>query len=491
MKKVFPLLLMLCFASAEVFSEVTLDRVFSSCMVLQQQKPVVFFGTASPGEDVTVEFAEKKITAKAGNDGVWRTVFPAMPADLTARTVTVSGGGKKIVLKDVLVGEVWFCSGQSNMALFIGRKYVRGRSVFNCEEEVKNADHPCLRYAYQRYAASGKACPARYMWSSRWLVCKPDRAFFFSAAAYFFGRELQRELKIPVGLIVAAAGASRIQAWIPDDCLDGLGPESKALRKFKAAGAEIPEATPPQKLPPGSLFNGMAAAWTKLPVRGVVWYQGESNHGEKRYGALLERLITSWRGKWNDPEMPFLLVQLAGFDRAHAADWDKLDPNTDNGWALIREFQRSMLKLPHVGLATAVDIGECDNIHPGNKLDVGLRLALEAKRMVYGRKIVSRGPLFKAVSPEGNRIRVSFDNAEGLRTADGKSPRAFAVAGADGRFFRADAVIDGDTVVLSAPQVASPLRVRYAYAGFRGDLNLRNAAGLPAYPFDSAFGGVR
>lgn len=482
---------MFCFAAAQVFSEVTLDNVFSSCMVLQQQKPVAFFGTASPGEAVTVEFAGRKICAKAGSNGCWRTVFPAMPGDLTARTVVVSGGGKEIVLKNVLVGEVWFCSGQSNMALFIGRKYVRGRSVFNCEEEVKNADHPYIRYAYQRYAAAGEARPARYMWSSRWLECKPDRAFFFSAAAYFFGRELQRDLNVPIGLIVAAVGASRIQAWIPDDCFGGLEPEGEALRKFKAAGTELPESTPSPELPPGSLFNGMAAAWTKLPVRGVVWYQGEANSGEKRYGVLLERLITGWRRKWGDPEMPFLLVQLAGYDRAHAADWHKLDPNTDNGWALIREFQRSLLKLPHVGLATAVDIGECDNVHPGNKSDVGHRLALEAKRMVYGRKIVSRGPLFKTVRPEGNRIRASFDNAGGLCTADGKSPRAFAVAGADGRFFRADAEIDGDTVVLSAPQVAAPLRVRYAYAGFRGDLNLRNAAGLPAYPFDSAFGSVR
>lgn len=481
-KKFFRYFLLFLLAVPALYgADVKIDRIYSSYMVIQQQRPVNFSGTADPGKVVTVEFAGKKVSAETGSDGKWQVTFPAMKASFTPRQVVITGGSKPIILKEVLVGEVWFCSGQSNMALMIGRKYVRGQSVYDCENVVKNAVHPHLRYAFQRYNPALEPQEVSYQWSSRWIQCKPEKAFFFSATAYFFARELIKELKVPVGVIVAAAGATRIQSWIPDDSFSGIEPEAGNIIKIKNS------AKPETARMPGALFNGMVHPWTKLPVRGVLWYQGEANSGKDqlRYYPLHKRLIESWRKKWNDPQMPFLIVQLAGHDRGNSANWQKVDPNKFNGFALIRDIQQRMLEVPGVGLVTAIDIGDCDNVHPGNKLDVGIRLSLEARRMVYGEKIVSRGPLFKSAKPEKGRIRVTFDNAAGLKTSDGKAPNGFAVAGKDRKFYWAKAVIDGETVIVSAPQVKNPKYVRYAYVGYRGDLNLRNGANLPAFPFTS------
>ena len=234
-----------------------------------------------------------------------------------------------------------------------------------------------------------------------------------------------------------------------------------------------------------NLYNGMVDAWTKLPVRGVIWYQGCSNAGQPHYYLLHKALIADWRAKWNNPDMPFIIVQLAGFDPGHKDNWRTADATNVSGYALTRDIQQQMLNIPNVGLACAIDIGEAANIHPANKQDVGKRLALEAERIAYGKDIVSRGPLFVSATPEGGAMRVSFRHAEGLKTSDGKAPGAFAVAGTDKRFVWADAKIDGDTVVVSSPKVPNPKYVRYGYAGYRGDCNLQNGAGLPAYPFRS------
>jgi sialate O-acetylesterase len=236
----------------------------------------------------------------------------------------------------------------------------------------------------------------------------------------------------------------------------------------------------------GALYNSMVASWTKLPIRGVIWYQGCSNAGKKHYYVLHKRLIQSWRAKWNKREMPFLIVQLAGFEPSKANTWRTADATNVSGYALTRDIQQEMLKIKNVGLACAIDIGEAANIHPANKQDVGLRLALEAQRIAYGKKIVSRGPLFKEAKTEGNSIRVFFYNAEsGLATKDNQPVGAFAIAGADKKFVWAKAVIDGSTVVVSSPKVKNPKYVRYAYAGYRGDCNLQNKDALPAYPFTS------
>lgn len=664
----------LAFLAADAVADLKVDPVFSSNMVLQQERPIAFFGSADPGSSVTVEFNGKKVTAKAGKDGEWRAGFPAVKAGETAYTVRISDGKKSVTLNDVLVGEVWFCSGQSNMQMPIGKVFRRGWSAENCEEEVRNATDPQIRYAFQRLVASQTdRLPARYSQANGWVKCSPAVAHYFSAAAYFFGRKLRQDLKVPIGLVNASWGGTRIEPWISEEGYKKAGldreagqierfkmtPEEKkafeakeqerfsremaawypnfekaeAAAKSKAAGwaepgfddsawkgwnnqdrynkfvvrwyrmkFDLPKAMQNQKvrlslgkvgetadvylngkriggwkpfdaekskkisqvlpadafLPggnviavrtenffnssttnnmnrirqarlstgkagfalnkwvqadeynakqqpiagkraprfidipyknhqfPGALYNGMTDAWTKLPVRGVIWYQGCSNAGQQHYYPLHKALIADWRAKWNNPEMPFLIVQLAGYEPARAKNWKSSDPNRPSGYALTRDIQQQMLKIPNVGLACAIDIGEAANIHPANKQDVGRRLALEAERIAYGKKIVSRGPLFRSAKEEKGALRVSFDNAEGgLKTSDGKAPNGFAVAGADKKFVWADAKIDGETVLVSSPSVPAPKFVRYAYVGYRGDCNLRNQADLPAYPFRS------
>ena len=664
--------------AAGAFAAVKLDTVFSSNMVLQQQKPIAFFGTADPGAEVKVQFDGKTVTAKAAPDGSWKADFPAMKAGSTPYTVTVSDGKNTIELKDVLIGEVWFCSGQSNMQMPIGQKFRRGWSALNCEQEVANAKYPEIRYAFQTLVPSHNVpLPARYKPASGWVKCSPETAHYFSAVSYFFGRKLYQDLKVPIGLINASWGGTRIEPWISQEGYKAFGPagdlklveqfkidaaakkayEEKEAKRFadgmkawhplfEAAGADArakartwsdadfddsawtpaseafprtytvrwfrlkfnlpknlrgktvtfklnkvaekadlwlngkriggwnaddPESAksvnitlkPDQldqtaanvlairgeyfhgiacrgqlrtllragaslsagparialakgwkmsdefscspaktgkKTAPlsiqvpyqshqfqSNLYNGMVAAWTRLPVRGVIWYQGCSNNGRIHYYPLHKTLIADWRARWNNPEMPFLIVQLAAFEPARAKTWQTADPNQPSGYPLTRDIQqRMMIELPNVGLACAIDIGEPANIHPANKQDVGKRLALEAERIAYGKNIVSRGPLFESAKPEGNAIRVTFKYADnGLKTSDGKAPGAFAVAGADGKFVWAEAKIDGKTVLVSSPKVKEPKFVRYAYAGYRGDCNLQNAEGLPAYPFRS------
>ena len=652
-----------------------LDPVFSSGMVLQQQKPIAFFGTADPGEKIRVTFGPLTREAVPDDRGAWRVEFPAMKADGRSHEITFTGNSATRKLSDVLLGDVWFCSGQSNMELPIGITYRRGMCLPDCREVAAAARDPKLRYALQRKAAAhGFTCRAVHDLGKGWSRCTPAAAPRFSAVAYFFGKALREELKIPIGLIVAARGGTRIEPWISPDGIRraGLEKELQLLRQFdwpprkqaeyeqetfarfrrdlktwlpsfrqrtgdgeakftgwlepdydetgwenwnqklchthllvrryrvkfdlpsalqqkelllkvfktgesaavflngqrvggwepsdpeekKNLSCRIPadrfrargnvlairteQFFPPQspanmsnlrqtrlvlnrelliptgwkqkdefalalrdagksapplfpQIPyrdvrafPGLLYNGMVAPWTRLPVRGIIWYQGESNAGDPRYLPQLRALIADWRSRWKEPELPFLLVQLAGYAPAHARDWRELDPNQPSRLALTRDIQQRMMELPGVGVATAMDIGEADNIHPPEKREVGRRLVLEALRMVYGRAVVSRGPLFRSAAREGNALRVRFDYAAGgLKTGDGKAPNGFAVAGRDGHFLPARAAIDGETVLASAPEVSEPEFVRYAYADFRGDCNLQNQAGLPAYPFRS------
>lgn len=661
--------------SAGAFADLKVDPVFSSNMVLQQQKPIAFFGTADKGDEITVEFNGQAVSAKVNENGKWRAEFPAMEASSMNRNVRITDGKKVVELKDILIGEVWFCSGQSNMQMPIGAKFKRGWSAQNCEQEVADAKYPEIRYAFQRLVSShNQLRPAVYERANGWVKCDPSVAHYFSATAYFFGRKLHQDLKVPVGLINASWGGTKMEPWISDEGYTAAGIESdlKQIHRFRmdadekkvfeaneanrfadqmtvwhllfeAAGklaktdaqgwsaadfndsaweAAKPQQTPkyvarwyrksfelPQNMKgktihfamnkcgekadvylngkriagweanvpeskkiirlnlpasewnqdgknvlairgeyfynwqsrgqmeniinranlfvgkarqslyggwkmkdefsctaketagkkvPGfiyvpyktsqfqsNLYNGMVDAWTKLPVRGVIWYQGCSNAGQPHYYLLHKALIADWRAKWNNPEMPFIIVQLAGYDPGRQNNWATADATNVSGYALTRDIQQQMLNIPNVGLACAIDIGEAANIHPANKQDVGKRLALEAERIAYGKDIVSRGPLFVSATPEGDAMRVNFLYADGLKTSDGKAPGAFAVAGADKRFVWADAKIDGNSVVVSSPKVPNPKYVRYGYAGYRGDCNLQNGADLPAYPFRS------
>jgi len=504
-----------------LFAAFSLDPVFSSNMVLQQNAPIAFFGQATPGAAVTVDFAGATLATIADFQGGWRVVFPAREASHDVLSVTISSEGEKIELANILIGDVWLCSGQSNMEMPIAKAFKRGWSAQNCEEEVANANYPEIRYADQKNRLSylKPRQDATYAFGDGWVVCTPDIAHKFSATAYFFIRKIYLDLKIPCGLINATWSGTRIQPWISQEGyenanlqkeLDDIAAKTitattvaqrtaeytKAVEEYKKKLAELPEDEKKNlkeparlRLPPSdaqffsNLYNGMVAPWTKLPIKGVIWYQGCSNAGDKRYYLLHKAMIADWRQKWNSPALPFILVQLASFGGPE--NWQDI-PTADAPYAVIRDMQARLISDPNVGIACAIDIGERTNIHPANKQEVGRRLALEAERIAYGMDIVSRGPMLDKIQVEGKTVRVFYKYAyNGLKTTDGDAPHAFAIAGEDGKFVKADAKIDGNTVVVSAPEIDNPVFVRYAYAAFRGDCNLENTEGLAAYPFRS------
>ncbi len=684
----------LCFAAAlalllvacsgippeQMAQKVATHKVFGSHMVLQRGRPIVISGLADPGMYVKVEFAGKTVWAKTGVDGEWNAKFPEMKAG-GPYTLIVSGRDitKTEHFNDILIGDVWMCSGQSNMQMPVdsGRAFWR---VQNCGQEVSNANYPMIRL-YQVSQRTSPTAPVSEIKGSGWMLCSPETVKNFSAAGYFFGRELYKDQKVPIGLINSSWGGTRIEPWISEKTFQSAGREKEVgmihdarindgkmkksraeqlaavEKKFQAwkksfdqfapeksaaavhwknadyddsswskaqfpAGFDadkdgvawfrtsfrIPESWAGKSLTlnlgalddcdetffngvkvgstgtdvpnywskkrvyqvpgnlvragknvlairitdyfgdggimdtpkmlsvqcgkekitldkdwkyrlefsvdhkkigprpaiveeisagspqfPSTLFNAMISPWLKVPIRGAIWYQGCSNAGSMDYYPLHKLLIQDWRRAWNNPEMPFIVTQLSGF-QAHRpknrlADdfWVNLSASASAPYALTREIQAEMLNLPNVGLAVTMDIGDHSDIHPGNKQLVGYRLAKEAERISYGSKEISRGPMFKSMKVSGNKVRVVFSNVgKGLTTSDGRRPGAFAIAGADGNFVWAEnTAIDGDSVIVSSAKVKNPKAVRYAWTQYRGDVNLQNKDGFPAVPFRS------
>ena len=652
-------------APAENFA---LHKVYSDHMVLQRDREIRISGTAEPGGEVSIEFAGEKRTATAGADGVWRALFPAMKAG-GPHSMTVSGKNAALKLEDILIGEVWVCSGQSNMAFTT-------RSARNAEAELAGAaNQPKLRLlSVNRRISTGKIAPD--VETMGWELCTPRSAAGFSAIGYFFGRDLARDLDIPVGMINSTWGGTPIESWISaagyadaglDDLADraaGLpktgyaevlktrgkalvewekkffGDHADAVRaaagwakdplpepekwktvtvpanlssygidrngvfwlrktvnipeelagkdldlslstiddcdevffngeKVGATGIDTPQywsvlrhypvpgrlvragantvavrvidhafdggiggnarnlylgtgttriplagddwkmrpefllekdfpvrpgaPTDPALYHPASLYNAMIAGLQRFPVRGVLWYQGEGNTGNaKLYARTFPALIESWRKEWNDPGQIFIFAQLSSLE-ANAprhqplpADfYEKLQPRESN-WAALRESQSSVLRLPNTGMAVTTDVGDPVDIHPTDKQTVARRMRMEALRLAYGRRdLVSSGPQYAGMKVEGNRIRVSFTGTGSGLVARGGALRRFAVAGKDGVFRWAKAEIDGDTVVVSSPEVPEPVAVRYAWDNNPIDANLFNREGFPASGFRS------
>lgn len=652
-------------APAENFA---LHKVYSDHMVLQRDREIRISGTAEPGGEVSIEFAGEKRTATAGADGVWRALFPAMKAG-GPHSMTVSGKNAALKLEDILIGEVWVCSGQSNMAFTT-------RSARNAEAELAGAaNQPKLRLlSVNRRISAGKIAPD--VETMGWELCTPRSAAGFSAIGYFFGRDLARDLDIPVGMINSTWGGTPIESWISaagyadaglDDLADraaGLpktgyadvlktrgkalvewekkffGDHADAVRaaagwakdplpepekwktvtvpanlssygidrngvfwlrktvnipeelagkdldlslstiddcdevffngeKVGATGIDTPQywsvlrhypvpgrlvragantvavrvidhafdggiggnarnlylgtgttriplagddwkmrpefllekdfpvrpgaPTDPALYHPASLYNAMIAGLQRFPVRGVLWYQGEGNTGNaKLYARTFPALIESWRKEWNDPGQIFIFAQLSSLE-ANAprhqplpADfYEKLQPRESN-WAALRESQSSVLRLPNTGMAVTTDVGDPVDIHPTDKQTVARRMRMEALRLAYGRRdLVSSGPQYAGMKVEGNRIRVSFTGTGSGLVARGGALRRFAVAGKDGVFRWAKAEIDGDTVVVSSPEVPEPVAVRYAWDNNPIDANLFNREGFPASGFRS------
>ena len=412
-------------------ADVTISSAFGRGMVLQQAMPLPIWGWADAGEKVSVRLDQATQTCTAASDGSWRVVFPAMRADGAVHRI-VATGKNTVTLDEILVGEVWIGSGQSNMARPVGKT-----------PEVE-ATQPQIRLLHvpPRYEKT----PSRDV-VAHWAVCSPETVAEFSAVLFYFGARLREELKLPIGLISVSRGSTAIEQFLP----------------------------PPK---PGPLFNGSIAPLVPVAMRGIVWYQGEANvmAGDGLgYAPKMRAVIEGCRKEWGR-DFPFYLVQIAPLKNYQP---DLLPP--------LWEAQAASLKIPLTGLAATTDLaGNLTNIHPANKKDVGLRLALWALVKDYGRTdLVYSGPLFKTMRVEGNRARIFFHHASGgLKSRDGAVLTEFQIAGADGNFVPAEATIDGETVVVGAAGIASPARVRFGWHN-AANPNLVNAAGLPAFPFHS------
>lgn len=664
--------------NAEKFA---VNNIYGSHMVLQRDEPIRIVGTAEAGKCVKVTIAGNSVNATANKDGVWEAVLPAMQAG-GPYTVVVTGaaGAKPVSFDDVLIGEVWLCSGQSNMQMPVW-SFGPFWSSKNGKEEAKRANYPEIRlYNTTRIVSPGVERSA--ITGSGWLVCSPETVKDFSALGFYFGRQLFRDLKIPIGLIHSSWGGTRIEPWISkagfesinrtaelaqirtaedpqsinkekarlkamrdkadaafnawykkfhaayaaetkaaadwknpgydvstwetvkvpgvidpeidgvvwfrrdvelpaswagkdlrlslgaiDDCdetffngvkVGGIGPDTpnyweykrmytipgklvkagkntiavrvidtfgnggfgspanliyiqcgsdiaqrigldgnwKSKLEFKVDSKKIgprPTVTANYALSssqfPATLYNAMVAPWTVYPIRGVIWYQGESNAGAYQdYMKLFPQLIKDWRAKWHNPTMPFVFVQLSAFERhtprIRLVDdfWKNRQP-ADSNWAMLREVQTATLNVPNTGMAVSIDIGDHSDIHPADKQTLGYRVAREAERLVYGRKGVTAGPMYESMKIEGDKIRLGFTNVGQGLYVKGKKLNCFAIAGKDGKFVWANARVEGNSVLVWADSVKHPVAVRYAWASYPGEPNLYNLDGFPACPF--------
>lgn len=495
----FPLLLALFIPLTAAQAAVKLPSIFTDHMVLQRDKAVPIWGKAVPGEEVVVEFAGQKKSAKADAKGKWTIKLDAMPANATPQVLKAGN----VAVQDVLVGEVWLASGQSNMEWEMQMKP-------DSQADIPNTTHPNLRLIE---VPKTIALTPQDDVPARWARSSPESAASFSAVGYYFGLKLHQELKVPVGIILSAWGGTRIEPWtslegfdaVPelkvftDDTrarLPGSAPYRSVHEKYladieawsKNARAALAKQNAVPTLPvqpatwelnqgtPTSLYNAMIHPLVPFAIRGTIWYQGESNHEEGFvYTAKTKALLATWRSVFQQPELPFYFVQIA--------PWQYGNEDVE----ILPQFwqaQRECLKIPHTGMAVISDIGEVADIHPAHKKEVARRLSLWALAKTYGRsEIDPNGPLYASHSVEGAAIRVQFDHAaSGLASRDGKPLTHFEIAGRDGIFHAAEAKIDGDSVLLTSAAVTEPRRARFAWNKLAIP-NLMDKDGLPATAF--------
>jgi len=637
MKKIVFLLALLNLVALTAFCQVKLPSVISDGMILQRDSPLKIWGWASPGEKVTVQFDQKKYTAKTGSNGKWQVILPAMPADGATHTLTFKGKNT-VTVNDVLLGDVWFCSGQSNM--------VHQMNIHDVTyaRDIEEANFPHIRQFWVPNITNLVA-PAEELPSGEWVPAIGDKVRPFSAVAYFFAEALYQKYRIPIGIVNASWGGTPIEAWISEEGFRNFDDVLPVLRKNKdtayvhqtnrtAAQANPPrpsndpglKSTPqwfqpayqpkgwkpvnipgywedqgirnldgvvwyrkeievpasmtgkeagvwlgrivdadelyingqrvggfgymypqrrykvaPDVLKPGknlvvvrvtnyggkggfvpdkpyclfagsdtldlkgtwhykvgevfepagpkpqaiamqnqpaALYNAMVHPLINYNIKGILWYQGESNTARpEEYDALLPALISDWRTRWENPELPFIFAQLPGF-----MEYNYLP--AESNWARHREATLKGLKVPHTAMTVNIDLGEWNDVHPDNKKDVGTRMALAARKLAYNENLIYSGPIYRSASLEGSRITISFDHTgSGLITSDGEAPAEFAIAGADKKFRWAQARIEGDRVVVWHDEIPAPRYVRYAWADNPVNPNLYNREGLPASPF--------
>ena len=486
----------LCAAPAQ--AEVKLNPLFSSGMVLQRNTEVPVWGTATKGELVTVRFQDQTLTATAGKDGDWKVRLLNLKAG-GPYALTVKGENT-LEVPNVLVGEVWLCSGQSNMAFAL-------QQATSASRHIAESRNPSIRLFQVGFNPSDT--PQKEV-KGQWVECGPESAARFSAVAHFFGRDLQKALGVPVGLIQSAVGGTPAEAWSSRGTLEG-NPEFKgilntyaqavknypqakeqydaAVVKYKEAAAEAKRqgttAPRPPQVPygpenprrPSCLYNGMIAPVAPYAIRGAIWYQGESNASRAaEYRTLYPAMIQNWRDDWGRGNFPFLGVQLAPFK--------KIAPQPqESDWAELREAQLLATRtMPKVGMAVITDVGEEDDIHPRQKEPVGARLALLARRIAYGEKVAASGPEYDTMRVEDGRIVLKFKNTGGGLVAKDGPLKGFTLCGKDRSWMTAMAEIQGDRVVVWNRNISEPVAVRFGWADFPV-VNLWNKDGLPATPF--------
>jgi len=484
------------------FAELRLPRMIGDHSVLQRQVPIHIWGWASAGEHVTVALHAQSRTVDANDYGEW-SVWLAPEQAGGPYTLTVSGtapDSQQLSVADVLIGDVWVASGQSNMEMPL-RGFPGSAVVKNAAQEIAGAQQPQIRLLRIDHKVSD--IPVDDIANS-WTVCTPETAAEFSAVAYFFGREIQQKERVPIGLIDSTWGGTPIESWMS---LGALGADASLMPVFAtrarfaeeqsrltaveaaekredAAAAEAHQPKP--KHPwhpnesswlPAGLYNGMIAPLTPYSVKGFLWYQGETNSAPERapmYAKLFPAMIADWRARWQQGELPFLYVQISSFH----SDGEE--------WGVIRDAQRRTLAVAKTAMAVSIDVGTADNVHPPDKQTIGARLALAARGLVYGDGSDYSGPAFRQATTETGGMRVWFDHASGLRMdrADHVEESVFEVAGDDHKFVPAHAVVEGETVLVTSSAVRNPRYVRYAWAN-ESKGGLYNKAGLPASTFTS------
>ncbi|HKK18306.1 MAG TPA: sialate O-acetylesterase [Opitutales bacterium] len=511
MKTILACLILFSGLIASSLADLAMPNFFGDHMVLQAKKPVKLWGQADPGAEVEVRFGGHAKRTTSNADGKWSLELPSMAVDAEGQTLEIVSGQDSLTFKDVLLGEVWLASGQSNMQWSL-------QKVDPEREAISAADLPEIRFFQAKLTTA--ATPAEDV-PGIWTVSSPETAPKYSAVAFFFARKLNAELDVPVGILQCAWGGKPVETFTSREALMSHPagkkqviaheknvaaydePEAKAkyeeeLAEYKVARMEW-EATPederegraprpprmqkdPALIPgrPATIWNGMVHPFVGYAVRGAIWYQGESNRRRPNdYEGLFTTMIEDWREQWGD-DFRFLWAQLANFQKPVN------EPGTNDGWAVIQDHQRRTLKLPKTGMAVLNDIGDAKDIHPKNKKDVGERLARWALADDYGQDIVKSGPLYESHEIVDDKVIVGFDYvADGLKARDGGDLKRFEIKDVGGAWHWADASIDGDKVIVSHPNVSEPTAARHAWAANPEGANLVNSEGLPASIFTS------
>ncbi|MDA0766681.1 MAG: sialate O-acetylesterase [Verrucomicrobia bacterium] len=472
-------------------ANVRLATIFTNDMMLQRDQPVRVWGWADPDEKVSVSLSGNSASSQAADDGAWAVELPALKSGENLELVV--SGKNKLTLTNILVGDIWICSGQSNMEM-------RLAGCLGFQEDIAAADLPKIRRIKINRVQAGRPATDAPV-AGPWQVCTPETAGGMTAVGFYFARDIVAKTGVPIGILDDNWGGTRIEPWTAPEGMaavealkadhekvaDGIKADEKNLAKDPAAPAPKPGGW-------NGMYNAMVHPIINLPIKGAIWYQGESNGGEgESYYHKTHALVKGWRSVWDQGDFPFYWVQLASYQDPTE------DPTGGNGWAKLREAQTKALDIPNTGMAVITDtvpFAQRKDIHPKNKYDVGHRLALWALAKDYAQKDTPfSGPLFKELKVGGDKIRLTFDHADGglmVGKKEGRTPavedkdatlKRFAIAGDDKKWHWADAVIDDNFVIVSSPEVKKPVAVRYGFEMNPEGANLYNRAGLPASPF--------